>query len=685
MVDIDGILSTILDLKKNEGEKTKGVLINHLIKQVNNLHSEYSDSIQEYQDVSDEAVRKHSTLIDAIPDFIFRMDNKGIYLDHKSNDSYKGQFEKKFIGKSLDDLDISLKAKVRLAGAIKKAITKQQIQTIEFQLLDENKEFYVECRVVAGKEEEEVICMLRDITVKKKSEILLNETHNRLFLATNAAKIGIWEWNVNDDNWIWDNSLYELFQVQMGNDLEPLRILEKIIEKKGLSRFYMILEEAKIMGEDFHIQFQIHRSNGEMRDISCNFQVYRNRRGAATKMIGVCWDVTNQIRISKLKKESELAIKESNFKDQFLANMSHEIRTPLNGIIEMLDVYTSSNEFNEEQVEQVDIIQGSANSLLQIINDILDLSKLQAGKMTINHFDLKLEDHINRALILFKPKADEKNLTLKLNIAKNVPELVSVDGTRVNQILNNLISNAIKFTVDGGVSVNITKSNLLNNNIELKFEIKDTGLGIPDKDISKVFEKFSQVEEHNDRRKDGTGLGLPICKQLAELMGGKVGVESIERQGSNFWFTIVGKVAKKSSVANKEINKYFEEFKPIKPLNILVVEDKIVNQKVVKLMLMKHKHIVEIANDGQEAVDIFKPGKFDLILMDIQMPVMDGITATTILKKKYQSHELPPIIGLSANSMEGDAEKYIDKGLDDYLSKPLTINVLFNKLNNLGF
>lgn len=382
--------------------------------------------------------------------------------------------------------------------------------------------------------------------------------------------------------------------------------------------------------------------------------------------------IERKLKNAEIAKEN--AFESASFKDQFLANMSHEIRTPLNGIIGMLDVYFASHQLTNKQKEQLSIVKTSSDSLLRIINDILDLSKLQAGKMNISPVNSSVENLVHSIKKLFQPLAEKKGLLLDVKIEENVPGVVLIDKNRVTQIINNLVSNAIKFTINGGVNINI-KVNADNN---LEISVTDTGLGIKEEDIPNIFKEFGQVEETNKKRTDGTGLGLSISSKLVKLMGGEIGVQSEIGKGSKFWFTLNFEVGE--SITENTIYKPKKE-QEVK-LKILVSEDKPINQKVIKLMLNKLGHESVMASNGLQCLAIYPEHEFDLIFMDIQMPEMNGVEAVKILRRDFTN--LPPIIGLSANSMEGDAEKYIKQGFDDYLTKPLTMNSLVEKLNKFG-
>lgn len=380
-------------------------------------------------------------------------------------------------------------------------------------------------------------------------------------------------------------------------------------------------------------------------------------------------------RLKESEVAKEAAFEAASFKDQFLANMSHEIRTPLNGIIGMLDVYFASNTLTSKQKDQLEIVQNSSNSLLRIINDILDLSKLQAGKMAISPINTPIDKLAHSTKNIFQPLAEKKGLLLGVKVHDEVPAIVKIDNNRVAQVLNNLVSNAIKFTEFGGININIR----IDPNDKLEISVMDTGVGITKTDIDEIFEEFGQVSETNKQRTDGTGLGLSICHKLVNLMGGEIGVESTIGKGSRFWFTV-----------DYEKGEFVEENIQVTPkkkiekkLKILVTEDKPINQKVIQLMLQKLGHEPILTANGLQCLAMFKEGEFDLIFMDIQMPEMDGEEAVKILRRDFKN--LPPIIGLSANSMEGDAERYMNNGFDDYLTKPFTMSDLVEKLNKYNF
>ncbi len=381
-------------------------------------------------------------------------------------------------------------------------------------------------------------------------------------------------------------------------------------------------------------------------------------------------DLTEQLKIQENRKAREIAERSLRFKDEFLAKMSHEIRTPMNGIIGMIDLLEREHQFEGKTLEYLRTIQRSSSNLMSIINDILDLSKLEAGQMRIVPTPIQLLHILERVADLFKVQAEGKNVEILAESDSAIPMVMEADGNRLFQILSNFTSNAVKFTQTGSIKL---KATLIEQGIEellCKVEVIDTGRGISKEDKVKLFKDFSQLEDEDAASHKGTGLGLAICKNLSELMGGEVGVESEIGTGSAFWFTFRAKKTEKKSEAKPEINEYRTTF----DTHILLVDDNHVNLLVCGKMLENAGCTFDTATDGEEAVEKVTGGKFELVLMDIQMPGMDGIEATQKIKATMKTP--PPIIGLSANAMEGDAEKYIGLGMDDYLFKPVTSEAL---------
>lgn len=379
-----------------------------------------------------------------------------------------------------------------------------------------------------------------------------------------------------------------------------------------------------------------------------------------------------------LRKEKEVAEASTKQKEVFLANMSHEIRTPMNGIVGLIDMLVENTDPNPLQLEYLETVKTSSNTLMNIINDILDYSKLEAGKVSLTPDDHNIHSLVHQVKNLFKPKALEKDIEIISEYANNMPEFLVVDNNRFNQVLSNFVSNAIKFCNDKSERIRLNCLTDENDEYTIKTEIVDEGQGLSKEDQKKLFKSFSQLDNSSTKSVEGTGLGLAIAKQISELMGGSIGVESEIDKGSNFWFTFkAGKSKKKAeeTLENNSIAISKDKF----DLKVLLVDDKNVTLIVARSMLMKFGCIPETAVNGVQAVEKFEEGKYDLILMNIQMPEMDGVQATQKIKEDYNN--IPPIIALTANAMEGDKQKYITAGLDDYLAKPITLKGMQELLN----
>ncbi len=365
-------------------------------------------------------------------------------------------------------------------------------------------------------------------------------------------------------------------------------------------------------------------------------------------------------------------------KSDFLARMSHEIRTPMNGIMGMTYLAMRANP-NEKQKQYLTRIDNAAKSLLHIINDILDFSKIEAHKMDINPVSFHLEAIFSSIRDLLLPKCAEKSIIFTYNIDDNIPSIIKADPVRLTQICTNLCSNAVKFTDQGTVELHAELHGRRGHEMELVFSVKDNGIGMSAEEQSRIFDSFTQADGTTTRRYGGTGLGLAICKSLTELMGGRINVSSQPGQGSTFTFTIIAEEGNAKEVEKNSLP--CAEDMPILPLDILLVEDNEINQVIATEILQDLGATVTLAQNGQEAVNTWEKGTFDLILMDIQMPIMDGLTATKHIRSSATPRSKTiPILAMTAHAMTGDKEKSLETGMNDHITKPISIPELRDAL-----
>jgi sensor domain CHASE-containing protein/CheY-like chemotaxis protein len=509
-------------------------------------------------------------------------------------------------------------------------------------------------------------------------EAQLDRLSRRLELALAASKVGVWDYNIATEELVWDDRMKELYDIAGKEAPCEYADWRDRLHPEDLYRAESEFSYAIDVSGHYNSEYRLRLRDGEVRHIRAIGAVYSGADGMR-RIVGVNWDVTADVQRQEELNAKRLEAESATVaKSQFLATMSHEIRTPMSGVLGMLDLLLNSP-LAPEQRSRAELARTSAQSLLCILNDILDFSKLEANQVVMAEEDVAIAPLVDEVAALMSAGAQQKGLALTCRIAPSVPEVIVTDGGRLRQVLVNLVSNAVKFTERGRIEIRVDYV-ATGAEGQLEVEVKDTGVGIPRSARAQLFQRFVQADSSLTRRSGGTGLGLAISRQLVERMGGRIDVDSTEGEGSLFRFSIRTRPGADTVVPAPAAP--VQVLAPPAPrfagsgLRILLAEDNQTNQLIVQAFVGMAGHSVTIVENGRAAVEAVKSQNFDLVLMDVQMPEMDGPTAALAIRALPGPAADIPIIALTANAMSGDREKYLAVGMTDYVSKPVDMTTL---------
>ncbi len=507
----------------------------------------------------------------------------------------------------------------------------------------------------------------------------LKRSEERYALAAKGANEALWDWMVGDQSIYFSPRMEEILGVAAGSLNGSPQTWRQHVHPEDRAVLQVGLDEAYGRRSDtLDLQFRMRHVSGQDLWVRLRGAVTYGPDGAPTRLVGSLGDVTDRKRYEQERLRSAAAEAASVAKSEFLAVMSHEIRTPMNAILGMIRLLLDTR-LDETQRDYAETVLSSSEVLLSILNDILDLSRIEAGKLELESIAFDLSKVVDSIVHLMTPRAKEKALALQSWTAAGVPPRLVGDPTRLRQVLLNLLSNSIKFTERGEVSLHLSAEMLPDGLAGLRFEIKDTGIGISSDACSRLFGNFVQADASITRRFGGTGLGLAICQNLVRLMDGDIGVTSSPGQGSTFWFTVRLPVA---DALDEGRAAPAAPTKPDRALKVLLAEDNAVNQKVAILILERAGHTVTGVGNGALALRAVQDSdaEYDIVLMDMQMPEMDGLEATRRIRALDSPRSQVPILALTANALAAEFERCMAAGMDGFVTKPFQIELLMGEM-----
>ncbi len=564
--------------------------------------------------------------------------------------------------------------------------------------------------------------VFHDVTSEREEDLANQVTQERLRMVVEASRDGLWDWDYGSNVIFMSERLKEILGLSETGNAFDADSVRAFIHPDHRKSFYSLVDRSFATGNRCEGEVRFVRADGTDGWVQVKAVASFNSDGKPGRVVCAVGDITERRRAEEdLRRARVDALEASEAKSKFVATVSHELRTPLNGIIGMLDLLTSAN-LNSDQQPLADIAVDSARGLLAILDDLLDLSKLGANRLELNPVEFRPYDLVQGVIHLFAPGAAQRDMGIFLDVDPQVPDTIVADKVRLRQILSNLIGNALKFTDAGTINVHLTLTKGVEVHAQLKCSVQDTGIGIDSDAQARLFEPYVQASGKTFEEFGGTGLGLAICKQLAECMGGKIGVDSQPGVGSTFWFTVdfaepeivvadehaePARTAVPMTFTGANVDASSEPVSALiepadrmpskledvsapsaerdasKP-HLLIAEDNAVNQRVITAMVSRLGYTYDLVEDGAQAIEAVRRTAYDAVLMDVQMPNIDGIMATRLIREEERdTGRNLPIVAITAHAMRGTKQDYLAAGMTDFVPKPISVKALAISLHRL--
>jgi len=615
------------------------------------------------------------TIIDSIPMRIFWKDKDGVYLGANKQflEDENLNNESDIVGKT--DFDMAWKNEADTYRANDKEVIDSQqakLNMIRNQIQGEENTIINISKVPLKDHYGDIFGVLginQDITSRQKLELSVKESYEMLKISQRMAKIGSWKLDIIKNKLEWSDEIFRIFEIDKNLFEASYESFLNVIHPDDRDKVNEAYTDSFENQQPYETTHRLLMKDGTIKWVLETCETTFDIDQKPLISVGTVQDITKQVTMQKkLNKARERAEQASIAKSDFLTNMSHEIRTPMTGMLGFIERLIK-DETDAERLKKLQVVENSGQTLLEIINDILDFSKIENGKIELESFPFNIGQLFENSLDTFSSLSSTKNISLHKMIDENLPASILGDQTRLKQVVFNLMSNAIKFTSDGGKITLHVRYHKETQSIYIA--VIDNGVGIAKDNLEKIFEAFSQEDVSTTRKFGGTGLGLSISSHLVRLMGSELKVESVVSKGSKFYFELPIEISSKNSSTDKEeITEDSDDLSCMQG-HLLIVEDNKTNQMLMSMILDDLDLTYDIANDGAEGVLNFKNKKYDAILMDENMPIMNGIEATILIRELEIEESLKkvPIIAVTANALTGDKEKFIEAGMDDYIPK----------------